>query len=58
MDKFFENLRREAEANPLAALGVAAALIATVTKFMDSQSWRSEVRRREKKDKKEARKKR
>jgi hypothetical protein len=58
MDEFLKNLRREAEANPLAALGVAAALIATVTKFMDSSSWRQEVKRREKKDKKEARKKR
>lgn len=58
MDEFLKNLRREAEANPLAALGVAAALIATVTKFMDSSSWRQEVKRREKKDKKEARKRR
>lgn len=58
MDEFLKNLRRQAEANPMAALGVAAAVIAAVTKFMDSSSWRAEVKRREKKDKKEARKKR
>jgi hypothetical protein len=57
-NRFFDNLKREAEENPMAAMGIAAALIAATTKFMDSQSWRAEVKRREKKDKKDARKKR
>lgn len=57
MDKFLENLKRQAEENPMVAMGVAAAIITAVTKFMDSSSWRAEVKRREKKDKKEARRK-
>lgn len=55
MDKFLKNLQRQAEENPMAAIGVAAALIAAATKFMDSSSWRAEVKRREKKDKKDKR---
>jgi len=58
MEKFLENLKRQAEANPMAAIGIAAALIASVNQFMNSSSWRAEVKRREKKDKKDQRKKR
>ena len=56
MDKFLENLKRQIEENPMGAIGVAAVIVAGVSKFMDSASWRAEVKRREKKDKKEAKK--
>lgn len=35
MEKFIENLKREAEANPTAALAVGAAVIATCGKFIE-----------------------
>ena len=38
MDINLDNLKREAEQNPLMALGVAAALITAVAKLMDAQS--------------------
>lgn len=57
MQKFLENLQRQAEENPILALGVAAGLIGSISKFMDSNSWKKEVRRRAKKDAREARKK-
>lgn len=46
MNDFLENLKREAEENPVVALGVAAALLTAVNKFMDSRTWRKEVNRR------------
>jgi len=46
MNKFLENLKREAEENPIVALGVAAALVGAVTQLMNSSSWRKEVLRR------------
>jgi hypothetical protein len=36
MDKFFENLKREAEANPLMAAGVAAGLLTAAGKFVEA----------------------
>lgn len=36
MDKFLENLKREAEANPTMALGVAAGLLAAAAKFIEA----------------------
>lgn len=53
MNEFLENLKRQAEANPLLALGIATGLIAAVSKLMDSKSgmknaasWDRETRRR------------
>ena len=57
MDKFLENLKAQAEANPVLAMGVAAGLITAVSKLMDAntnarnaKSWGRETRRRELKD--------
>lgn len=57
MNEFLENLKREAEKNPIAALGVAAGLLAAVGKLMNANTeakkardWKREVRRREVKD--------
>jgi hypothetical protein len=36
MDKFFENLKREAEAQPLIALGVTAGLLTAAGKFVEA----------------------
>lgn len=36
MNQFLENLKREAEANPTMALGVAAGLLAAAAKFIDA----------------------
>lgn len=36
MEKFLENLKREAEANPVMALAVGAALITAVSKLLDA----------------------
>jgi hypothetical protein len=36
MDKFFENLKREAEANPIMALGVGAALLTAAAKLIEA----------------------
>jgi hypothetical protein len=57
VEKFLKNLQRQAEENPVLALGVAAGLIGAVSKFMDSTSWKKEVRRRAKKDAMDTRKK-
>lgn len=38
MDINLDNLKRQAEDNPLMALGVAAALITAVAKLMDANS--------------------
>lgn len=57
MNDFIENLKRQAEENPVLALGVAAGLITAIGKLLhasaetkNSKSWRKEVRRREMKD--------
>jgi hypothetical protein len=52
MNKFLENLRREAEENPVAALAAAAALLTAITSFRNSNSWRKETNRRVKMSKK------
>jgi len=56
MERFLENLKDQAEANPVLAMGVAAGLLTAVSKLIDSsagamnaKSWRREVKRREKK---------
>lgn len=36
MDEFFKNLKREAEANPLLAAGVAAGLLTAAGKFIEA----------------------
>lgn len=36
MDKFLANLKRQAEENPVLALGVAAAVITAVSKLIDA----------------------
>lgn len=57
MHNFLNNLKREAEAQPILALGVAAGLITAIAKFMDSSTaaknaaaWKQEVARRAMKD--------
>jgi hypothetical protein len=57
MDKFLENLARQAEENPVVAMGVAAGLITAVSKLIDSgatlknsNAWKKEVKRRQMKD--------
>jgi hypothetical protein len=53
MDRFLENLQRQAEENPVLALGVAAGLITAISKLVDSstnsknsRAWMKEVDRR------------
>ena len=53
MNDFLRNLQRQAEENPIVALGVGAALITAISKFVDSNSnarnskaWAQEVQRR------------
>lgn len=36
MDKFFENLKREAEENPLMAMGVGVGLLTAAGKFIEA----------------------
>jgi len=57
MNDFVNNLKRQAEENPVFALGVAAGLITAIGKVINasseaknSKTWRQEVRRREMKD--------
>lgn len=57
MDKFLENLKAQAEANPVLAMGVAAGLLTAISKFMEAntnarnaRSWDRETLRRAKKD--------
>ena len=59
MNRFLENLKREAEENPVIALGVAAGVITAISQFVNasankknSASWRKEVDRRVKTSKK------
>ena len=57
MEKFIANLKRQAEENPVLALAVAAGLITSISKLIDSGStlqnshaWKQEVARRTMKD--------
>jgi hypothetical protein len=57
MERFIENLKRQAEENPVLALGVAAGLITAISKLIDanadmknSRAWAKEVARRTVKD--------
>jgi hypothetical protein len=57
MDRFFENLKTQAEENPVFALGVAAGLVTATSKLIDalgkaknSRAWAKEVNRRAAKD--------
>jgi hypothetical protein len=57
MNDFLTNLQHQAEENPVVALGVAAALITAISKFIDStgnarnsRAWAKEVQRRAMKD--------
>lgn len=57
MDRFIDNLKRQAEENPVVALGVAAVLITAISKLIDSsgnarnsRAWEKEVARRAMKD--------
>lgn len=56
MNRFLENLKREAEENPVIALGVAAGLVTAISQLVNasankrnSASWRKEVNRRDRK---------
>lgn len=57
MEKFLENLKAQAEANPVLAMGVAAGLLTAISKLMDAntnarnaKSWSRETQRRAIKD--------
>lgn len=57
MEQFINNLKRQAEENPVLTLAVAAGLITAVSKLMNSSSavrnsrnWEREVARRTMKD--------
>ena len=59
MEQFLNNLKRQAEENPVVALGVAAALLTAVGKLVDSsvnarnsRAWEKEVARRDRMSKK------
>lgn len=41
MKKFIDNLKRQAEENPLMALAIAAAVITATTKLLDANTARS-----------------
>lgn len=49
-DRFLSNLARQAEENPVFALGAAAALLGSVSKLVNSIAWKQETRRRIRKD--------
>lgn len=56
MNRFLENLKTQAEENPVVAMGVAAGLITAIAGFMNastnkrnSVAWTKEVNRRVKK---------
>ena len=56
MKKFMQNLRAQAEENPMVAIGVATAAAAVAAKLIDSvvstrnsQTWSKEVNRRNRK---------
>lgn len=53
MNRFIENLQRQAEENPMLALGLAAGLITAISKLAgtsvdmkNSRAWKKEVDRR------------
>lgn len=57
MHPFLANLKRQAEENPMLALGVGAAVVSVLTKFIgasvdmrNSRVWAQEVARRAMKD--------
>ena len=57
MDAFLQNLKRQAEENPIAALAVGAVVMTAITKFIgasvdakNSRAWAQEVARRTMKD--------
>lgn len=57
MDKFINNLKTQAEDNPVLAMGVAAGLITAISKLVDAgtnarnaRAWKQEVARRAMKD--------
>lgn len=59
MHRFFENLKRQAEENPIVSLGVGAAILTAVGKFIDaaghargSHAYAKDVNRRIKKSNK------
>jgi hypothetical protein len=59
MQRFIDNLKRQAEENPVLAIGVAAGLITAISKLIDanadmrnSRAWAREVARRSIKDRK------
>jgi hypothetical protein len=58
MHRFLENLRRQAEENPIMTLGIGAAVLTAVGKFIDaaghargSHAYAKDVNRRVKRDK-------
>jgi hypothetical protein len=58
MHRFFENLKRQAEDNPIMTLGIGAAVLTAVGKFIDaaghargSHAYAKDVNRRIKKSK-------
>ena len=46
MEDFINNLKRQAEENPVLALVVAAGLITATSKLINSMAWKQEVARR------------
>ena len=57
MSKFVDNLKKQAEENPLVALGIGVGLISAVSKLINSsataansRAWQAEVARRAMKD--------
>ncbi|MFL5661341.1 MAG: hypothetical protein ACJ8BW_08305 [Ktedonobacteraceae bacterium] len=50
MEKFLENLKHQAEENPILALAVAAGLLTATSKLVNSAAWAKEVKRRDLKD--------
>lgn len=58
MNRFLDNLKRQAEENPVFALGVAAGLVTAISQLVNSganarnsRAWQREVARRVKKTK-------
>lgn len=59
MDRFIENLKNQAEENPVLAMGVAAGLITAISQLINSttnkknsKAWAKEVDRRDRVSKK------
>ena len=57
MNEFLENLKKQVAENPMVALGVGAAFLTALSKFVNAgtesrnaRAWDREVKRREKKD--------